>query len=355
MGCGHSNISETNADVINRNIEEKLKNDCKADENVLKLLLVGAGGGGKSTIAKQMQIIHGNGYNSSERMYYRPIVYSNVTDSFVAILGEMEESQINFSTDTTPHDIKLVLYEMIKMYNSDTITKEMGELMITYWQDKETQKFFVTSKEYRTNDSSGYFLNALSRISQPTYIPTEEDVLKSRSQTTGIHETRFNCKGVRFRMIDVGGQRSQRKKWIHCFDDVSAIIFCTALSEYDICLEEDSKINRMHESLELFKFICNNKFLLKKSMILFLNKTDLLRKKIQRTSLNICFPDYNGPNTYNAAIEYIKTKFADLHPRKTKQTYIHLTCAIDTPNIQCVFNVVSDLIFRLNNREAGMV
>lgn len=41
------------------------------------------------------------------------------------------------------------------------------------------------------------------------------------------------------RLFDVGGQRSERKKWIHCFEDVTAIIFCVAMSEYDQVLHED--------------------------------------------------------------------------------------------------------------------
>jgi len=61
-------------------------------------------------------------------------------------------------------------------------------------------------------------------------------------------------------MVDVGGQRSERKKWMHCFQDVTAVIFCVALSEYDLKLYEDDTTNRMHESLKLFKEICNSKW-----------------------------------------------------------------------------------------------
>ena len=44
-------------------------------------------------------------------------------------------------------------------------------------------------------------------------------------------------------MFDVGGQRSERKKWIHCFESVTSIIFCTALSEYDqVLLEEKNQV-----------------------------------------------------------------------------------------------------------------
>lgn len=44
-------------------------------------------------------------------------------------------------------------------------------------------------------------------------------------------------------MFDVGGQRSERKKWIHCFENVTSIIFCVALSEYDqVLLEESNQV-----------------------------------------------------------------------------------------------------------------
>lgn len=56
-------------------------------------------------------------------------------------------------------------------------------------------------------------------------------------------------------MFDVGGQRSERKKWIHCFEGVTAIIFCVALSGYDLVLAEDEEMNRMIESMK----VCSRK------------------------------------------------------------------------------------------------
>jgi len=52
------------------------------------------------------------------------------------------------------------------------------------------------------------------------------------------------------RMFDVGGQRSERKKWIHCFEGVTAIIFIVAMSEYDLTLAEDQEM----VDLTLFKY-----------------------------------------------------------------------------------------------------
>lgn len=119
------------------------------------------------------------------------------------------------------------------------------------WANPGVQQCFSRSREYQLNDSAAYYLNALDRISQHDYIPTQQDVLRTRVKTTGIIETTFAFRGLQFkyvtsqffpyylnlflifyifRMFDVGGQRSERKKWIHCFEGVTAIIFCVALS-----------------------------------------------------------------------------------------------------------------------------
>ena len=55
------------------------------------------------------------------------------------------------------------------------------------------------------------------------------------------------------RMFDVGGQRSERKKWIHCFEGVTAIIFIVAMSEYDLMLAEDQ--NTVKTKPKIFIFI----------------------------------------------------------------------------------------------------
>lgn len=108
------------------------------------------------------------------------------------------------------------------------------------------------------------FFNEVLRIGGPKYLPTETDVLRARAKTVGIKETRFNMGQLswvlvaathfdtshphpRIHMFDVGGQRSERRKWIHCFESVTSIIFCTALSEYDQVLLEEK--NQVHLSL----------------------------------------------------------------------------------------------------------
>ena len=110
-------------------------------------------------------------------------------------------------------------------------------------------------------------------------------------------------------MVDVGGQRSERKKWIHFFDNAKAVIFIAALSDYDLVLVEDPSINRMKESVRLFGTICNNRWFVSSSMILFLNKTDVFKYKLEKKSTSIasCFPKFLGnPYDYEETTNFIQ-------------------------------------------------
>ena len=143
------------------------------------------------------------------------------------------------------------------------------------------------------------FLSNVGRFEDPEFIPTVNDVLQARVRTTGIEEAEFDVLDFQFRMLDVGGQRSERRKWIHCFDCVTAVIFTTSLSEYDQTLREDDGQNRMKESLLLFQEIRNSPWFRAVPFILFLNKIDLFQEKITRVSLDTCFPeDWKGKHSF---------------------------------------------------------
>ena len=90
------------------------------------------------------------------------------------------------------------------------------------------------------------------------------------------------------RLIDVGGQRSQRKKWLMCFDGVNVVLFVVAMSEYDQVLLEDNQVNRMHESLRVFGEICSSHFLVSSHFLLFLNKKDVFDEKIISSPITNC-------------------------------------------------------------------
>ena len=97
-----------------------------------------------------------------------------------------------------------------------------------------------------------------------------------------------------YRIIDVGGQRSERKKWMHHFEDVDMVLFLVALSEYDQALYEDGSVNRLQEALDLFNGICQSQWFTQTAVQLVFNKTDLFREKLKTSPLECYFPDFQG-------------------------------------------------------------
>uniref|UniRef100_A0A8D0GW38 G protein subunit alpha transducin 3 n=1 Tax=Sphenodon punctatus TaxID=8508 RepID=A0A8D0GW38_SPHPU len=353
MGNGVSTESKESA-KRSRELEKKLQEDAVRDARTVKLLLLGAGESGKSTIVKQMKIIHKNGYTDQECIEFRSVVYSNTVQSILAIMKAMSTLGIQYANQTSTEDEKQLL-SMANSMEDGTITPELAAVIKQLWKDPGIQACFERASEYQLNDSAAYYLNDLDRLTAPGYVPNEQDVLRSRVKTTGIIETQFSFKDLQFRMFDVGGQRSERKKWIHCFEGVTCIIFCAALSAYDMILVEDEEVNRMHESLHLFNNICNHKYFATTSIVLFLNKKDLFQEKVTKVNLRVCFPEYNGSNTFEDAGNYIKNQFLDLNLRKEdKEIYSHMTCATDTQNVKFVFDAVTDIIIKENLKDCGL-
>ncbi|XP_039645504.1 guanine nucleotide-binding protein G(olf) subunit alpha [Perca fluviatilis] len=167
-------------------------------------------------------------------------------------------------------------------------------------------------------------------------------------------------------MFDVGGQRDERRKWIQCFNDVTAIIFVAASSSYNMVIREDNSTNRLRESLDLFRSIWTNRFLKTISVILFLNKQDVLADKIRGVSRLVvsrvrCFqvaadsvPDADEDPQVTRAKFFIRDEFLRISTSSgdgKHYCYPHFTCAIDTENIRRVFNDCRDIIQRMHLRQ----
>jgi guanine nucleotide-binding protein G(o) subunit alpha len=345
---------ERAAAARSKQIEKNLKEDGIQAAKDIKLLLLGAGESGKSTIVKQMKIIHDSGFTPEDFRQYKPVVYSNTIQSMVAILRAMQSLQISFADYQREQDAKMVFDVVTRMEDTEPFSEEFLQAMKRLWTDAGVQQCFQRSNEYQLNDSAKYFLDDLDRLGRKDYMPTEQDILRTRVKTTGIVEVHFSFKNLNFKLFDVGGQRSERKKWIHCFEDVTAIIFCVAMSEYDQVLHEDETTNRMQESLKLFDSICNNKWFLETAIILFLNKKDLFEEKIKRSPLTICFPEYTGEQSYNEAAAFVQAQFEAKNKSNDKEIYCHMTCATDTTNIQFVFDAVTDVIIANNLKGCGL-
>lgn len=149
--------------------------------------------------------------------------------------------------------------------------------------------------------------------------------------------------------MDVGGQRSQRQKWFQCFEGITSILFMASSSEFDQVLMEDRKTNRLMESCDIFETIINNKTFTNVSIILFLNKTDLLEGKYKKISIKDYFADFPGnPHNIDDVKQFLVNLFDQRRRERGKPLFHHFTTAIDTQNIKFVFQAVKDTILQDN-------
>lgn len=324
-------------------IENQLRKDKKVFQQEIKLLLLGAGESGKSTIAKQMKILYLKGFPAAERKMFKEIIYSNTILSMRALVLAAERFDLAFLPDNAG---QARVFKTNNILFEQELSPEIVTAAIALWQDPAIKAAYKRSNEFQLNDSADYFLSQIERLAAADYIPSEPDILHCRARTTGITETVFTLEGNTFRLVDVGGQRSERKKWIHCFQDVLGLIFCVSLSEYDQKLYEDDSVNRMHESIMLFDEICNCGWFSTTSIILFLNKADLFKAKIAHTDLRVCFPDYQHGCDYAKATQFLTEKFKSLSRNKSKMIYTHITVGTDTDNIRFVFQAVREIVLR---------
>uniref|UniRef100_A0A0A1WU68 Guanine nucleotide-binding protein G(I) subunit alpha 65A n=1 Tax=Zeugodacus cucurbitae TaxID=28588 RepID=A0A0A1WU68_ZEUCU len=353
MGCAVSTSRDKEAVEHSKNIDRVLQRDAERAAAEVKLLLLGAGESGKSTIVKQMKIIHDKGYSQEECEQYRRVVYSNTIQSMMAIIRAMGHLKIDFA-DPSKTEIARQFFTYASTAEEGILLPEIVLLMKKLWADAGVQQSFSRSREYQLNDSAAYYLNLLDEISKPNYIPTLEDVLRTRVKTTGIVETQFSCKGMHFKMFDVGGQRSERAKWLQYFDDVTAVIFLTSLSEYDQTLCEARGLNRMEESMSLFRSILSTHYFRNSSIILFLNKQDILEEKIMTSHLVDYFPEYQGPKQNAEAAKYFIREMFEAVVEKGRKVYPHFTCATDTKNFRIVFLTVQDTIINNYLKSIGL-
>ena len=321
---------------------KKLRDDFQRDDEKKKLLLLGAGESGKSTVFKQMRIINAAGYSSGELRQFRWIIHRNVIDGIKALIAAAQTWELELTESNEE------LADAVLLYEGENINPEMGENISSLWADAAIQQCFARRAEFQLGDGVAYFLGNLARVAQTNYLPTTEDILHARVRTSGVVSRDFKIKGEDFQMFDVGGQRSERRNWLPLFDNVTAIVFVAAISEYNQVVAEDRSKNRMTEALELFEQIVNSKHFEGIDILLFLNKKDLFAEKIKSIDPVNWFPDYTGGCDYDKAEAYFKAQFEKRVKDKTKALYSYTTCATDTSNMQVVFTAVESLILNKN-------
>ncbi|KAH9836650.1 heterotrimeric G protein alpha subunit 4 [Rhodofomes roseus] len=308
----------------------------------VKVLLLGSGDSGKSTILKQMRLIHRVPFSPQEVESYRQLVFNNLTHGMKYVVDAMEDMELSVLPDNEDN-VQMVI-DAADLKDGEPFPTEYYEPLKTLWEDPNIQKAWERGNEAALPDNLVYYFSDLDRLFDPSYTPNEQDIVQARARTIGITETMFSLKDHEMLMVDVGGQKSERRKWIHCFQDVTSILFLVSLSGYDQCLVEDRDANQMQDAMTIWDSICHSQWFKNTSIILFLNKNDLFEKKVVHSDIRSFFPDYDGPSGDAASgREYFKKRFARLAQKanqKEREVYIHTTTATDTEMLRVVMAAV---------------
>lgn len=365
------------ANKVNRDIERASFADFKEESQKVKLLLLGAGESGKSTVLKQMKLLYGEGFRNKETEVKS--VLTNILSN-MKILMEGTDLYSPIEDANSKKSLKTVTEIVSKENRHWTFTPALKDALKVIWADKNMQ---ITWTEHRNKiqvqDNLEYFMKDIERIWSADYLPTEDDWLRVRVRTSGVVKEVFKLDGIEFQIWDVGGQRNERRKWIHVFDNVQALIFFGAINEYDQKLFENNRVNRIHEALELFETVANDEVFEDAGLILFLNKSDLYADKLNKAAIkyvdeknpeNSRFTDFKGPHCpmgekrgsplwiecHDAGIEYFEQLFMNRnHKPSTKNIYSHVTNAMDQGNIDFVFHACKGIILERMLKDIGLM
>lgn len=419
MGCAGSTMTEEEAFYQMQRqkslaIDKVLLQKKKEEANSIRIFLLGAGDSGKSTVLKQMRLLHNDSFSDLERCHYTHILWMDMIESmrmlifnarkyripldcdkpgsplipFKRIIVETERRHAGESDDDDDYDddrddYAIGYFSQAKpkkktKYNQDfDVTSLLQEsddeeekvgvgrrhsrediamaIKQLWANDRGIRKCFEQRNKFQLETSAEYYFEIVDKLKDRMYKCSDQDILKGRIKTTGISEHEFRVKGSILKLLDAGGQRSERRKWIHHFLNVNAIIFVVAVLEYDQTLYEDARVSRMEESLSVFDSICNSRWFANTPFILFLNKVDLLEEKLHKSLITDYCPDYDkDPLDVELVLNYFEKTLLSLN-RYAKPIYVHRTCATDTAAMKFVLNAVTDMMILQHLTRSGLM
>jgi GTPase SAR1 family protein len=364
-------------------VDDQLLDAEKGSNEVFKLLLLGTGESGKSTVYKQLVCLYGPGFSREYRLNAVPSIHSQIIRIMKTMLAICEKQNYVISEELQKSKDYVknldeneglnqeVAWHISSLWNDANVRKALIPQPVFLDDEKSDARPSSPSSESESKnanasaplfhyfpDSTEYFMKQLHVLSDQNYVPSNADLFRVRIPTSGILETEFMIKGVRFQIVDVGGQRNERRKWINCFDGVKAVLYVVAISEYDQQLYEEGRVNRFRESLNVFEHIAKNDFP-DKTIIIFMNKIDLFKEKIKKVSFSTYFPEYEGKDhDADEVIKYMQKRFTEAAGKNgqfDRKLYFQITCAIDNKAAKKIFDAVKETVITEHLRNNSLI
>jgi len=216
MGCTNSaeNLSPEEAAKKKQDMaktkafNEILDKEYEAAKQINKLLLLGTGESGKSTLFKQMIKLYGVGFSDQDRKNtYVKVVHTNVIICMKALCGQTQER----ADPPVAEDLTDIKRKVEELKGDEDLTPALAQGIAALWADPGVQSTYEKRNLYQLNDSCKYLLSRVTDLAKEDYIPSDLDILSVRVRTTGIVQNEFKIDGNMFQIYDVGGQRNERK------------------------------------------------------------------------------------------------------------------------------------------------
>lgn len=355
-----------------KEVKNLLKAKLKSEASTVKLLLLGAGESGKTTVLKQMTLLHGGGFNDTYKKEMKPNICFNVLEGAHTILNlcERENHQLEGDDITKASTLIRSRFESTVGGAAD-IDPELADAILLLAKTEDFHEMF--GKKSELQDSWWDFAERLKKYPAwggEKWVPDDADILLSRVRTTGIVNQLYKIDGVNFQMTDVGGQRCERKKWMTLFKGITGLIFVTSISGYNQRLFEDTTTNCLVESVNLWETYANKKEFEDSAILLFLNKFDLFQQKFFREKIPIEYkgefvtregqnppkPEDEQDENCDLAVDWYKRLFYyHVRPERQPMVYVHVTTALDRQNMRTVINACASHVLQMNMKANGIM
>ncbi|KAF8183065.1 guanine nucleotide binding protein, alpha subunit [Mycena galopus ATCC 62051] len=337
-------------------IDQQIMQDALRYKTESKILLLGLRGSGKRTIVQQMKINYW-GFDVHELAEYRMAIYENVLDSAGTLARAVRRVGVDALEESErAHAVQLLA--AFPVAGGVPFTREptmlTPGLIDAIWHLSHVLAIECLLEDSTDLESALYFLPSIHRIAAPTYVPSEEDILRTRTRRTTVVETCFSMGDWSVHMFEIGKDYSWSwRKWIHYFESLTSIMFCTALSAYDEG-DREGGTTRMRESLYLFESVINSRWFLHTSVILILNKVDEFKRKLPIIPLERYFPEYGGGADLQKAAKFVLWKFMQGN-RARLTVYPHITQASNRHTIRLVFATIKETILQNALKDSGIL
>lgn len=357
MGCGPS-------EEVKQPVKEekpKPKTDgikivsAKFKDPDVKILTLGAGECGKSTIWRQLKLIYCGGFSEDERNNFKSVIRINVLSDIKTLIESLNRADQNVPPDLVAN--RDLINEL--SLSDEELVPDVAQAIFDLWNDPIMKVIYQQSNSIGLGDNADFFLDNVKRIAAPEYVPTNEDILKSRIRTTGIADLKFSIESRHTQLVDVGGQKSERSRWQKCFQGVDFLLFVVSLSDFDQCMFEDEGTKRTEDSMNLFDQIANSNIFVGKPIILILNKKDVFQKKLAASpdKFRESYPGFSGDTgNLDQCVEHVKQAFlARIKQGRAATAWVEAisACAMSEDSIRELFQKIAKKVIELPPKESA--